>query len=76
MTISTQVLGTTLLTLTLLGSAMWANGIPPLAAAPAAPLAACLDTTVTTVAPPRASTPVAPATSCGDPVAPARAVAP
>jgi len=76
MTITTQVLGTTLLTLTLLGAAMWANGIPPVAARVPTPVAACLDTSVGPVPTPRATTPTEPVTSCGDTVAPAQAVAP
>jgi len=38
MTITTQVLGTSLVTLSLLGGALWANGIPP-----APRVLACLD---------------------------------
>jgi hypothetical protein len=64
MTIKTQVLATTLLTATLLASAMWANGIPPVGAHTAPPVAACLDTRAEPAAAPPPVAPVASEMSC------------
>jgi hypothetical protein len=67
MTIKTQVFATTLLTSMLLGSAMWANGIPPVGARSAPPVAACLESRAPRAAAPAAEPQVAlvaSATSC------------
>jgi hypothetical protein len=67
MTLKIQVLGTAVLTLTLLGAAMWANGIPPLASR----AGACLDEASAAV-PAATRAAASAATQCVDPSLEAR----
>jgi hypothetical protein len=64
MTLKAQVLGTTLFTIALTGTALWANGIYPASAAVRAP-AMCLDTPAPVVAKPVPQAPVESGPSCG-----------